>query len=137
MKKALSYAFVLILAAAPAFAEDIFLTDFNLYAEPLFGIQPIKAIVSGFSYKSDSVEIMVTGQETTIIGESPLDVISASCCVLRCIDNEGSMIDQYGRVMFAYFLNRTKGIEARATTESGVLIYFSEASGIYTARLVR
>ena len=124
-----------VLSVTPALA-DPFLDDFNLYAESLYHIPPLKQIVENLSYKSDDVEILNLG-EVTINGQDPLSVISAACCALRAIDNAGSQIDQYGRVLHTYFLFQSSGQESRATTESGTMIFFSEENDIYTVRLVR
>jgi hypothetical protein len=39
--------------------------------------------------------------------------------------------------MNAYFINQAQQTETRATTEAGVLIYFSEDNGIFEIRLVK
>jgi hypothetical protein len=126
---------IIVLSIAPASA-DSFLEDFNLYAESLYNIQTLEPIIVEVSYKSADVEIMKT-DEITIYGQDALSVISAACCALRTIDNASSMIDQYGRIMNAYFMNQTQRTETRATTEAGVLIYFSEDNGIFEIRLVK
>ena len=113
---------------------DKFIEDFNSYAEG-YGIPEIKPVVENISYKSSEVEILNIG-EVDIYGENPISVISSACCALRAIDN-GSQIDQYGRVLHAFFLNKSSRNEARATTETGVLIFCSEEKGIYTIRLVK
>ena len=137
MKKALALVLILILATVPAFAEDTFLSDFNAYAEGLYGISKITAVQAGKLYKSDVVEMIVTSQGAEIYGENPLDVISAACCTLRVIDNPSGQIDQYGRIMHAYFLFRSSGKESRSTTESGILVFYSESAGICSVRLVK
>jgi hypothetical protein len=124
-----------VLTVTPALADQ-FLDDFNTYADGLYGIPQITPVVENMTYKSTDVEIMNMG-EVTIYGENALSVISAACCALRAIDNEGSQIDQYGRVLHAYFLNRSQGKESRATTETGVLIYFADENGLFTVRLVK
>ena len=126
---------IIVLSIAPASA-DSFLEDFNLYAESLYNIPALEPIIVEVSYKSPDVEIMKT-DEITIYGQDALSVISAACCALRTIDNASSMIDQYGRIMNAYFMNQTQRTETRATTEAGVLIYFSEDHGIFEIRLVK
>ena len=123
-----------VLTVTPALA-DPFLEDFNSYRN-LYHIPAIEPIVENISYRSTDVEIMNMGN-IEIYGENPLSVISAACCALRAIDNAGSQIDQYGRVLHAYFLLQSSGKESRATTETGILIYFSEENDIYTVRLVR
>ena len=124
-----------ILTATPALADQ-FLDDFNAYAEGLYGIPLLEPVFENLSYKSADVEIMHLG-EISIYGRNPLSVISAACCALRAIDNSGSMLDQYGKVMHVYFLHNVRKTEARATTESGILVYFSEDKGLFTIRLVR
>ena len=124
-----------ILTATPALADQ-FLDDFNAYADGLYGIPLLEPVVENLSYKSADVEIMNLG-EITIYGHDPLSVISAACCALRAIDNSGSMLDQYGKVMHAYFLHNVRKAETRAATESGILLYLSEDNGLYSVRLVR
>ena len=123
-----------ILLAAPAMA-DSFLDDFNYYASEIYDLNPLDPLVENVAYKSAEVEIMVA-DGIEIYSEDALSVISAACCVLRVIDNTGSQIDQYGKVLHAYFLHKS-GNESRATTDSGILIFFSEANDIYTIRLVK
>ena len=123
-----------VLSVTPALA-DPFLDDFNAYRS-LYNIPALEPVVENLSYKSADVEIMNMG-EVTIYGENPLSVISASCCALRAIDNIGSQIDQYGRVLHAYFLLQSSGKESRATTETGIMIYFAEENGLFTVRLVK
>ena len=123
-----------VLTVTPALA-DPFLDDFNSYRN-LYHIPAIEPIVENISYRSTDVEIMNMGN-IEIYGENPLPVISAACCALRAIDNAGSQIDQYGRVLHAYFLLQSSGKESRATTETGVLIYFAEENGLFTVRLVK
>lgn len=124
-----------ILTSTPALADQ-FLDDFNAYAEGLYGIPLLEPVVENLSYKSADVEIMNLG-EISIYGHDPLSVISAACCALRAIDNSGSMLDQYGRIMHAYFLHNVRKTEAMATTERGILVFFSEDKGLFTIRLVR
>ena len=129
---------VILTAAVLTVTHDLadpFLDDFNSYRN-LYNIPAIEPIVENISYRSTDVEIMNMGN-IEIYGKNPLSVISAACCALRAIDNAGSQIDQYGRVLHAYFLLQSSGKESRATTETGILIYFSEENDIYTARLVR
>ena len=123
-----------VLTVTPALA-DPFLDDFNTYRN-LYNIPVLEPVVENLSYKSADVEIMNMGN-IEIYGENPLSVISAACCALRAIDNAGSQIDQYGRVLHAYFLLQSSGKESRATTETGVLIYFAEENGLFTVRLVK
>ena len=124
-----------VLTVTPALADQ-FLDDFNTYADGLYGIPKIAPVVENMTYKSTDVEIMNMG-EVAIYGENPLSVISAACCALRAIDNQGDMLDQYGRVLHAYFLHNVQHRETRATTETGVLVFFSEENGVYTVRLVK
>ena len=124
-----------VLTVTPALADQ-FLDDFNTYADGLYGIPKIEPVVENMTYKSTEVEIMNMG-EVAIYGGNPISVISAACCALRAIDNTGSQIDQYGRVLHAYFLFQSTGKESRATAETGTLIFFSEENGIYTVRLVK
>lgn len=134
MKKVITMLAIVIMAATQAKA-DAFLDDFNLYAETMYSIPAIETVIESVSYRSESVEITTT-DEVIIVGHDPMAVISAACCALRTIDNAGSMIDQYGRVLNAFFINQVHKKETRATTESGVLIYFSEHEGTFTIRLV-
>lgn len=135
MKKVAVILTAAVLTVTSALA-DPFLDDFNAYAGSMYHIPALEPVVENISYKSADVEIMNMG-EVTIYGENPLSVISAACCALRAIDNTGNMLDQYGRVLHAYFLNRSQGKESRATTETGVLIYFAEENGLFTVRLVK
>jgi hypothetical protein len=124
-----------------ALAEDSFLNDFNLYAESIYGIDKISPVFTGTpkTYSSETVEIMVNGQETTLMAEraNTMDVITAACCTLRIIDNTGNRIDQYGMLMHAYFLACSGDGEKQATTESGTNIFVSVDPGFVTIRLVR
>ena len=124
-----------ILFVTPAFA-DSFADNFNLYASEIYGIPQLRPIIENISYESDEVEIL-TSVEISIYGENAMSVISAACCVLRVIDNAGSQIDQYGKILHAYFMNRSSGKESRATTDNEIIIYFSELSDIFTIRLVK
>ena len=133
----------LALVLLPVLAcADGFCDDFNAYAADVFGIAPAAVIFSSdtvSTYKTGSVEIMAEPEQVTIVGESAEEVIAAACCALRCIDNGAGMIDQYGRTLHAYFMAKAAGDEAeyRATTESGMMIFFSIAAGFVTARLVK
>ena len=133
----------LVLFLAPILAgADAFQDDFNTYAADLYGIDTVKILSESetvCAYASASCEIMTEPGQVTIIGESAEEVIAAACCALRCIDNEGSMIDQYGRTLHAYFLARSAGDDAeyRATTETGVLICVCISAGFITIRLVK
>lgn len=123
-----------VLSISPALA-DPFLDDYNLYAESIFGIPQLETITESISYKSD-VTIMKS-EDTIICGNDPLSVISSACCALRVIDNAGSQLDQYGKILHAYFLTRVQGKETRSTTETGTLIFVSEENELYTIRLVK
>ena len=125
-----------ILAGADGFQDD-----FNTYAGSVFEIEEISVLSESdtvCAYASNACEIMTEPGRVTIIGESAEEVIAAACCALRCVDNEGSMIDQYGRTLHAYFMARSAvdGAECRATTESGVAVCVSVASGFITIKLV-
>lgn len=134
MKKVITILAVAVMVTSQAKA-DTFLDDYNSYAKYIYGIPAIETVIENVSYRSDSVEI-TKENEVIVTGNDPLDVISAACCALRAIDANGSLVDQYGRVMHAYFLNRVREKETRATTESGILVYVSESEGTYTIRLV-
>ena len=135
MKKQIAVILVVsVLSISQAFA-DPFLDDYNLYAESIFGIPQLETITESISYKSD-VTIMKS-EDAIICGNDPLSVISSACCALRVIDNAGSQLDQYGRILHAYFLNRTQGKETRSTTETGTLIFVSEENELFTIRLVK
>ena len=126
-----------ILAGADGFQDD-----FNTYAGSVYGIEEMSVLSESDTvcvYASNACEIMMEPGRVTIIGESAEEVIAAACCALRCIDNEGSMIDQYGRTLHAYFLARSAGDDAeyRATTETGVLIFVCISAGFITIRLVK
>lgn len=136
MKKKVAVILTAAVLTVTSALADPFLDDFNAYAGSLYHIPALEPVVENISYKSADVEIMNMG-EVTIYGENPISVISAACCALRAIDNAGNMLDQYGRVLHAYFLNRSQGKESRATTETGVLIYFAEENGLFTVRLVK
>ena len=133
MKKLLIITLALIMVTVPALAD--FESDFNSYA-PMYSLdQLIK--VSAFGYKLTNVEIMITDDITLYSSEKDIpELLSAACCTLRSIDNEGSMIDQYGKLLHAYFMARSGG-EKRSTTESGVIIYFSISDDLATVRLVK
>ena len=88
-------------------------------------------------YYSGDIMITYSDNIISVTGENALDVITVSCCVLRCIDNLGSMIDQYGRLLHTYFLHTSSNKQATATTESGVRIAFGSADGIYHVGIVK
>ena len=120
---------------------DQFLDDFNSYAVSMYGISEIKPVFAGSpkTYASDSVEIMDDGNTITLCAENKdvIDLIAACCCALRSIDNQGNMLDQYGRILHAYFMARSGEGEKRATTDSGILIFVNIDSGLTNIKLVR
>lgn len=120
---------------------DQFLDDFNSYAVSMYGISQIKTVFTGSpkSYVSDTVEIMDNGKTITMMAESKndADLIAAGCCALRVIDNQGDMLDQYGRILHAYFMARSGEGEKRATTNSGMMIFCSIDAGFTIIKLVR
>lgn len=125
--------FLACLLIVPAACADL-LTDFNSYREmyTLEELEPFSPLV----YRTGGVFISVSdGIELRSPVESLPDLLAAACCVLRCVDPTGSMIDQYGRLLHAYFMAREGG-EKRATTQSGVLIYVSIVSEKVYIRLV-
>ena len=135
MKRFACTLLIMCLAASCAGAET-FLDDFNMYAESVFSIQPLREVSAGL-FASDFVEVIQADDGITVFGEDALDVISYCCCVLRCVDGTSNRIDQYGRILHAHFLNRVTGTTGRATTESGVLIFFECDSGIFSAKVVK
>ena len=120
---------------------DQFPDDFNSYAVSMYGISEIKPVFTGSpkTYASDSIEVMDDGNTVTLYAENKdvMDLIAAACCALRVIDNQGDMIDQYGRILHAYFLARSGEGEKRATTDSGMMVFVSIGPGMTTIRLVR
>ena len=134
MKKAIII-LVLVLFAVPAIAD--FQTDFDLFAL-IYGFDRLEK-VSSSGYKLTTVEIMVTSEITLYAEENDIaDLFAAACCAMRTIDNQGDMLDQYGRLLHAYFLSRAAGGEEKhATTETGIMIFFSTSSGLITVRLVK
>ena len=128
MKRVIIFTLALIVFAVPAFAEDPFLVDFNIYAENVYGIPQIcfqKTTTDGFDYySSDSFLIYRKDSSIAVFGNNHLDVISAACCTLRWMDNPGSRIDHYGKVMHTYFLARSQntGKAYSSVTETGIEI---------------
>ena len=117
------------------------MSDYNLYAESMYGIDPIELTESSIasqSYQSNSVKIFKKIDEILITGEDALEVIAAASCVFRCVDNASSMIDQYGRIMQAYYLARSRkeDKEFRATTESGHLVFIQLFDNSISIRIV-
>lgn len=141
MKKALPVflAFLILISAAAA-EDDPFLSDFNAYAAPVFGIGEISPVEPDH-YKASDFEIMRDSGTVMVFGliDDSETVIAAACCVLRCVDNPGNMLDQYGRVLHAYFMCRSRdpGIEYRATTENGILIFVQRFSDRLIIRIVK
>lgn len=139
MKKILCL-IVCILIPSSALADQ-FLDDFNTYAVSMYGISEIKPVFTGSpkTYASDSIEIMDDGNTVTMMAENKdvIDLIAAGCCALRVIDNQGNMLDQYGRILHAYFMARAGEGEKRATTDSGMMVFVSIGPGMTTIRLVR
>lgn len=136
MRKCFAVIFAAILLSVASAFADSFLDDFNLYASEVYNIPQLQPLVENTSYKSDEVEVLIS-DDIEIYGEDALSVITAACCSLRVIDNAGSQIDHYGKLLHAYFLYRSSGEESRATTATGIEIYFSEAADIYSVRLVK
>ena len=136
MKKIFCLLFCILLPFAAL--ADPFLDDFNAYSD-MYHISPISALFTGSpqTYSSDTIEIMNDGTTVTLISQNDLDLISAACYVLRVIDNAGSMIDQYGRILHAYFMAAHGDGEKRATTDSGVLVFVSKDAGYTTIKLVK
>lgn len=141
MKKLLAVALIICSLESSAIAEtDQFLEDFNIYAQSLYGLQTIEKIYSDpvmAAYKSDDIEIMYENDNYTVYGTEDQEVITAACCVMRAIDNQGSMIDQYGRIMNAYFLCKANGKESIATTENHVMILVDKENGVLSIRMVK
>ena len=135
-------AFIILLICALLFssaAADPFLDDFNLYAEAFYAIDKLAVIHEDdilAAYRAGTVEIMRTDGEISIFGESAEDVITFTCCAIRCMDDTGSLIDQYGRILHSFFLCKA-GREGRAVTESGITVFTTAENGIYSIKLVQ
>ena len=139
MKKLLAVTMIIVAMESAALA-DSFLDDFNLYAQSLYGLPTIEKTYSDptmTAYKSENIEIMYEDGYVTVYGTDDAETISAACCVMRVIDNHGSMIDQYGRIMNAYFICRSNGKESIATTENLVMIMVEKANGVLSIRMVK
>lgn len=141
MKKLLAIAMIICSIEISAVAEtDKFMEDYNIYAENLYNLQTIERIYSDqnmAAYKSEDIEIMYEDSNYTVYGSEDQEVITAACCVLRTIDNQGNMIDQYGRILHAYFLCRSNGKESIATTENHVMIFVEKENGVLSVRMVK
>lgn len=141
MKKALLVflAFLILISSAEA-ENDPFLSDFNVFAAHVFGISEIIQVEPDH-YTAPDFEIMRDLNMVMVFGliEDSETVLAAACCVLRCVDNMGNMLDQYGRVMHAYFMCRSRdaGKEYRATTETGVLIFVQRFSDRLVIRIMK
>ena len=141
MKKLLAVAVIICLLESSAVAEtDKFMEDYNIYASDLYGLQTIEQIYSDetmTAYKSENVEILYEDSNFTVYGTEDQEVITAACCVLRAIDSQSSMIDQYGRILHSYFLCRSNGKESIATTENHVMIFVEKENGVLSIRMVK
>lgn len=139
MKKILCL-IICILIPITALADQ-FLDNFNTYAVSMYGISEIKPVFTGSpkTYASDSIEIMDDGNTVTLYAENKdvMDLIAAACCAMQVIDNQGDILDQYGRILHAYFLARSGEGEKRAATDSGMLVFVSIERGMTTIRLVK
>lgn len=135
--------FLCILALFSPVQAETFAESFNFYAEHVYGLAQMAADpddLSGSVFTAPTYRLAVRSGEITIRGSAAdaLDVLTAACCALRVVDNAGSSIDQYGRVMHAYFMARSRDpyTEYRATTENGFLVYVKLGGGSITVRLV-
>ena len=127
MKRIVSFILIILLLFSSACAADKFLDNYNFYAESVYGIQQIrfdKKDSSYTQYVSDTVYVCIwTDGSISVISKNHLDAISAACCVLRCIDNKGNRIDQYGRILHAYYLSMSASGEMKtAVTENKISI---------------
>lgn len=127
MKRIISFLFILLIVFSSASAGDKFMDNYNFYAQSVYGIQQIhfdKKDSSYTQYASDTVYVCVWKDGSiSVISKNHLDAISAACCVLRCVDNKGNRIDQYGRVLHAYYLSMIDSGEMKtAVTDSKVSI---------------
>lgn len=137
--KAFIILLICVLLHASMAAADAFLDDFNLYAEAVYSINKLETIHEDdtmTAYRAGTVEIMRTDGEISIFGESAEDVITFTCCAIRCMDDTGSLIDQYGRILHSFFLCKA-GREGRAVTESGITVFTTAENGIYNMKLVQ
>ena len=142
MKKIIILLAVLLLTTESASA-DKFLDDYNDYAKFVYGIDPVECIessVASSSYKNDKVTIFhYMWNDDRIIGTDDLEVISAACCVFRCVDNSGDRLDQYGRIMHAYFLAKARddGMQYHAATLSGYTVWVQISNNTLYIKLVK
>ena len=126
------------LMVTPAFADQ-FVDDFNDYTG-LYGIENLTFFMSDDQvtyYTCGKAMVSYSDNMVTIMSEDALDVITVSCCVLRCVDNSGSMIDQYGRLLHAYYLHKTGTEQATATTVSGTHIFFTTIDGLFCVGVMK
>ena len=132
----------LILFTVPTFAENTFLSDFDEYGQYVYGLQPLSCNdpdAIPLFFMTGETSVFHYPAEDIISGTNHLEAISAACCVFRCIDNGGDMIDQYGRIMHAYFMSKSRadGKEYHAATESGIMIYTQIIDDRLTVKLVK
>lgn len=145
MRKLLAAILLIVLCFPPALSEDVFADDFSTYAEYMYGLDEITLISSAqetsvYAVGETMIALNTTGGAVTAVvtGTSFADVLTAACCVMRCVDNSGSMIDQYGRLMHAYFLARSRDPGMyHATTESSMRIGVSIDSDTLIVSLER
>lgn len=111
------------LMVTPAFAD--FAEDFDLFSE-MYGIEPLTFIQedkTGLNYTCGDVIITYADGSATVIGKNALDVITVSCCVLQCFDNNMmNFKDQRGSLLHAYFMYRKGAENAHSFTNSGINI---------------
>ena len=137
--KAFFVLLICVLLSVSMAAADAFLDDFNLYAEAVYSIDKLSVVHEDetmAAYRAGTVEIMRTDGEISIFGESAEDVIAFACCAIRCMNDTGSLIDQYGRILHSFFLCKA-GREGRAVTESGITVFTTAENGIYSIKLVQ
>lgn len=134
---------LLILCLLPvcSCAEESFFDLFNDIA-PGFNVQQLNDLgltegsryyASGFTY------ILQSDEMTSVIGSTPIEVITVACCVLRAIEGTGNAVDQYGCVMQAYFSAQAK-LEDNSRvsqTKTGISVVASTENGYVTIGLVK
>ena len=143
MKRFLCVFLILCMIPVMACAND-FQDFFNTCAASMYGIDGI-TLASDWktfqAYTSTYYDLQAEPDCITLYGTQDhiIDLIGAGCCALRCFDNSGNMLDQYGRLLHAYFLARSAGdkTEKRATTDSGILVYVLIEPALVTIRLVK